>query len=279
MSNNKLSVEDVLNRIKDLNNARELVSKKTNEIEVHTKDLNAIETIKGIESDDYKVKREVLDLTKKELEDAEKEVERLSFKRSELKTVYDETAKKFEQELRNEQEREFHVEVGPRPNPENPEDIDEDGNLRPLTKEEQNAGRKAYRKLVDYLYNNVNWTAKTAPGLMVLVRNMDENKFWTRDNEFDNVIKLRSSNVLVLWRSVLEDMTGTGYHSARAFLECWANCGKSISETVREIQKLHENVRIMGTQLNTIEEEYFRSENDITEETKITTQEEVAPEV
>ena len=153
---------------------KRIVSKKTNEIEVHTKDLNAIETIKGIESDDYKVKREVLDLTKKELEDAEKEVERLSFKRSELKTVYDETAKKFEQELRNEQEREFHVEVGPRPNPENPEDIDEDGNLRPLTKEEQNAGRKAYRKLVDYLDNNVNWTAKTAPGLMVLVRNMAE---------------------------------------------------------------------------------------------------------
>lgn len=276
---NKLDVQNVLDRIKELNKNRELIEKKVGEIEVHEKDLKGIETIKGVDSDEYKIKTEVLNSTKDELTHAQDSVKELSFKKSELKPILDELTKAFEQELKSEQEREFHIEIGPRPSLENQSDVDSDGNLREITKEEQNAGRKAFRKLLDYLYNDVNWTAKTAPGLMVLVRNMEENKLWTRDNEFDNVIKLRSSNVLVLWKSVLEDMTGKGYHSARAFLECWANCGKSISDTIREIQKLHELTRALGNNLNIIEDEFDKSENDLPESDELTTKEEVSPEV
>lgn len=276
---NKLDIQDVLDRIKELNKNRELIDKKVSEIEVHEKDLKGIETIKGVDSDEYKIKTEVLNSTKEELKHAQEFVSEKSFKKSELKPILDELTKAFEQELKSEQEREFHVEIGPRPSLENTSDVDDEGNLREITKEEQNAGRKAFRKLMDYLYNEVNWTAKTAPGLMVLVRNMEENKLWTRDAEFDNVIKLRSSNVLVLWKSVLEDMTGKGYHAARAFLECWANCGKSISDTIREIQKLHEYTRALGNNLNTIEDEFEKSENDLPESNELTTQEEVAPQV
>ena len=268
---NKLQLEEVLERIGELKSTRDLVSMKRVELETHEKDLKALETIKGVDSSEYLVKRELLENTKNELEELENKVNSLSFKKSELKPVFDEVAKTFEKELRSEQEREFHVEIGPNVFvKENDEE-----KINPVY---QKAGRHAFKHLMEYLYKNVKWTAKTAPGLLVLVRNMEENKDWVRDPEFNNIIKLRSSNVLVLWRGILEEMEGKGFYEAKSFLEVWANCGKGISDAVREIQKLHENVRLVGTQLNTIEDEYLNSEDDIKEH-EVTTQEEVAPEV
>ena len=276
-NNTKDLIQKTLDRIRELQLARESVEVKENEVKTHENDLSAVETVKGKDSTDYLVKKELLENAQEDLKNAENKVAELSFKKSELKPVVDSLAKEFENELRIEQEREFHIEIGPRPD-EN--DVDDEGNVRPLSREELNVGRKAFRTLIDYLYKDVNWTAKTAAGLMVLVRNMEENKPWVKSPEFDNIIMLRSSNVLVLWRSVLEEMSGKGYYEARAFLECWANCGKGLSEAVRDIQKMHENVRILGNNLNTIEDEYERSENDIEQsEVELTTQEEVAPEV
>lgn len=266
-------LDEVLDRIKELNSSRELVESKKVEVDTHEKDLKAIETVKGVDSEPYLVKKELLSTANDDLKAAEEKVKELSFKKSELKPVFDELAKKFEEELRAEQEREFHIEIGPRP------EAGENDEVRPISKEERTAGRKAFKTLLDYLYNNVNWTAKTAPGLMVLVRNMEENKAWVRSEEFDNVIMLRSSNVLVLWRSIIEDMSGKGYYEARSFLECWANCGKGLSDSVRDIQKLHESTRKLGTTLNEIEDEYERSFDDLPKTDEITTKQEVAPEL
>lgn len=280
--NVNLDIQSTLDRIKELKNLRETAETKKHEVEVHEKDLKAIESVKGVDNDDYRVKKEVLDITKGELAEAETKIENLSFKQSELKPIFDEVAKKFETELRSEQEREFHVEIGPsvyvvdKETGERKQNEDGTYVINPVN---QKAGRHAFKHLLEYLNRDVKWTAKTAPGLLVLVRNMEENKGWARDVEFDNIIKLRSSNVLVLWRSVLEDMEGRGFYEAKSFLECWANCGKGISEAVREIQKLHENVRQLGTDLNTIEDEYLRSERDIEQEEGLSIQEEVAPEV
>lgn len=267
---NVLTVESVLARIKELNTARALVEDKTGEVQTHEKDLAALETVKGKDSSEYLVKEELLKTTTNELKTAQEKVDSLTFKKSELKPVFDEVAKKFEEELRKEQEREFHIEIGPRLE-ENEEDL----------KTKQNAGRKAYKTLMEYLYKNVNWTAKTAAGLMVLVRNMEENKPWVQSADFDNIITLRSSNVLVLWRNILEEMTGKGYYEAKGFLECWVNCGQGITNAVRDIQKLHEDTRELGTQLNTIEDEYDRSVDDLPTEVteEVTTKDEVAPEI
>ena len=273
--NTEMVVQNVLDRIKELNDARENVAKLENELNVHEKDLKAIETVKGANSDEYLVKKELIETTRKELNESENKVKELSFKRSELKPVFEEVAKKFEDELRAEQEREFHVEVGPNVYVKVGEGDEEHEEINPVY---QKAGVKAFKHLLDYLYKDVKWTAKTAPGLLVLVRNMEENKEWVRSKDFDNVIKLRSSNVLVLWKSILEEMEGKGFYEAKTFLEVWANCGKGISQSVNEIRKYHESVRLLGTNLNTIEDEYLKSENDI-EETEMTTQEEVAPEV
>lgn len=269
----KSAIETALERIEELKNLREKKANSENEVSTHEKDLNAILTVKGEGSDEYLVKKELLENTKKELEGYTNKIEELTFKKSELKPILDETAKKFEDELRAEQEREFYVEIGPSvlTKDENGEEV-----VNPVY---QKAGRNSFKRLLDYLHKDVKWTAKTAPGLLVLVRNMEENKDWVRDKDFDNVIKLRSSNVLVLWRSILEEMEGKGYFEAKVFLECWANCGKGISDAVREIQKYHESVRQIGVKLNTIEDEFLKSVDDLGEVAETTTQQEVDPEV
>ena len=277
--NENVKVQEVLDRIKNLNEARSLVEQKKNELITHEKDLDAARIVKGENSDEYRIKYEVVELTKKEIEDAENKVKELSFKRSELKSVFEEVAKKFENELRSEQEREFYVEIGPEVFTKKENENGEEETI--FNEVNQKAGARAFRHLLDYLYKDVKWNAKSAAGLLVLVKNMEENKPWVRDKEFNNIIRLRSANVLVLWRSILEDMEGKGFYEAKTFLEVWANCGKGISDAVREIQKKHEEVRNIGTQLNTIEEEYNHSEDDLPKEEneELTIQEEVDPEV
>jgi hypothetical protein len=109
---------------------------------------------------------------------------------------------------------------------------------------------------------------------------MEENKPWVNSKEFDNTIILRSASVLSLWRFIMEDFNGKGFYEARTFLECWENCGQSVSDSVRQIQKDNVSTRKLGTDLNNIEEEFNRSENDLpVDDTQVTTQEEVAPEV
>lgn len=258
---NELTLETVLERIGKLKSTREEITKKEAEIEAHTRDLASIEKLYGEETNEYQIKNDVLQTAQKALEQLKETVSELSFTKSELKPVFDEVTKQFEDELRAEQEREYHLEIGSEV---------EDG---------KNTGRKTYKNLMDYLYKSVRWTPKSAPGLMVLVRNMEENKEWVKDKDFDNVIKLRSSNILVLWRSILEEVEGHGFYEARSFLETWANCGKSLSEAVRSIQASHEVTRELGSKVNTIEDEYDLSFDDLEKTDEVTTQQEVDPEV
>ena len=163
--------------------------------------------------------------------------------------------------------KEYHIEVYPKPEKKD-EPID------------PNKGKKVFKQLMDYLYHNVGFNAKSAASLMVLVLNMEENKPWVNSKAFDNHIILRSASVLSLYRCIMEDFNGKGFYEARTFLECWANCGQSVSEAVRQIQKDNAKTRQIGTDLNAVEDEFNLSENDLPEdEGQISTQEEVAPEV
>ena len=257
-------VNAVVKRIDELKTSREELAAKSVELDEHRKDLAALEKIYGVGTKESEVKLQLIDLTTKAVDELQKKVSDLEFKKSELKPVLDQLAKDFEEALRVEQEKEYHIEISP--NSEKPE--------------ERGNGKKIFKQLLDYLYHNVTFTPKTAANLMVLVRNMEENKAWVNSKEFDNTIILRSASVLSLWRFIVEDMSGKGFYEARTFLECWANCGQSVSETVRLIQKEHETSRILGTNLNKVEEEFDRSEDDLPhDESKPTTQEEVAPEI
>ena len=257
------SVDDTVKRIKDLAQARLDVENKKNELNVHERDLESIVNVLGVESKDYLVKKNLIDMTVDAIKQSESDVENLSFKKSELKPILDAVAEEFQNALKAEQETEYEIRLG-----------ENDSRGYPM-------GRRAYTQLMTYLNERVEWTAKTAAQLMVLVSNMKENEEHVKSKSFDNVIKLRSSNVLVLYHSILENMSGKGYNTAKDFLTVWANCGQEITNAVREVHKIHESTRELGTKLNLIEDEFDKSFDDLSSEDNevVTTKEEVAPEV
>lgn len=260
-------VTAAVKRVEELQKVRAEIESLKSELLAHQKDLANAETVFGVKSNEYELQKGHVTGTTSRIEEAEKKEAELSFKRSELKPVLDELTKRFEEAYKNDTSKEYHIEVAPRPEKED-EPVD-------ATK-----GKKVFKQLLEYLNHNVSFTAKTAVNLLVLVRNMEENKAWVNSKEFDNVIILRSASVLSLWRFIMEDFNGKGFFEARTFLECWANCGQSVSDAVRQIQRDNASTRQIGTDLNNVEEEFNRSENDLPEEEgQLSTQEEVAPEV
>ena len=255
-------VDETVKRINDLAQARLDVENKKNELNVHERDLSSIANVLGVDSKDYLVKKNLIDMTADALKESESNVERLSFKKSELKPVLDAVAEEFQNALKAEQETEYEIRLG---------ENDERG--FPM-------GRRAFAQLMTYLNERVEWTAKTAAQLMVLVANMKENEAHVKSKAFDNVIKLRSSNVLVLYHSILENMSGKGYNTAKDFLTLWANSGQAITNAVRDVHKSHESTRALGTKLNLIEDEFDKSFDDLPfdEESVVSTKDEVAPE-
>ena len=237
-------VNATVQRVEELVKTRTELSNLREELAAHQKDLANAETVFGVKSSEYELQKGHVDNTTSQIEEAEKKVAELSFKKSELKPVLDELARQFEEAYKNDTSKEYHIEVAPRPEKED-EPVD------------PTKGKKVFKQLLEYLNHNVSFTAKTAVNLLVLVRNMEENKAWVNSN-----------------------FNGKGFFEARTFLECWANCGESVSTAVREIQKDNAATRQLGTKLNTVEEEFDRSEDDLPkDEKRVTTQEEVAPEV
>lgn len=103
---NCYSVDDTVKRIKELAQARLDVENKKNELNVHERDLESIVNVLGVESKDYLVKKNLIDMTVDAIKQCESNVERLSFKKSELKPVLDAVAEEFQNALKAEQETE-----------------------------------------------------------------------------------------------------------------------------------------------------------------------------
>lgn len=254
-------VEETVKRIKNLAQARLDVENKKNELTVHERDLESIVNVFGVDSNQYLIKKNLIEMTTDAIKQSESNVEKLSFKKSELKPVLDAVAEEFQKELMAEQETEYEIKIG---------ENDERG--YPM-------GKRAFTQIMNYLNERVEWTPKTAAQLMVLVSNMKENEQHVKSKNFDNVIKLRSSNVLVLYHSILENTSGKGYNTAKDFLALWANCGQEITNAVREVHKVHESTRELGSKLNLIEDEFDKSFDDLPHnEEVLTIKEEVAPE-
>lgn len=260
-------ISAAVKRVEELQKVRSDIASFKEELVAHQKDLTNAETVFGVGSKEYELQKNHVDRTVSLIEESQKKETELAFKQSELKPVLDALAKKFEEAYKNDTNKEYHIEVAPKPEKED-EPID------------PSKGKKVFKQLLEYLNHNVSFTAKSAVNLLVLVRNMEENKPWVNSKEFDNVIILRSASVLSLWRFIMEDFNGKGFFEARTFLECWANCGQSVSDAVRQIQKDNAVTRQIGTDLNNVEEEFNRSENDLPkDENTLTTQEEVDPDV
>ena len=260
-------IAEAVKRVEELKKLRSNLITYQEELVEHQKDLANAETVFGASSKEYALQKGHVDNSNNLIEETKKKIEELTYKRSELKPILDGLTKKFEEAYKSDTSKEYHIEMAPKPEK-------EDEPIKP------NEGRKVFKQLLEYLNHNVSFTAKTAVNLMVLVRNMEENKAWVNSQQFDNVIILRSASVLSLWRAIMEDFNGKGFFEARKFLECWANCGQSVSDAVRQIQKDNATTRQIGTDLNNVEDEFNLSENDIPEEeAQVSTKEEVAPDV
>jgi hypothetical protein len=254
-------VDETVKRIKELAQARLDLENKKNELNVHQRDLESIVNVLGVESKDYLIKKNLIDITEDTIKQGETNVEKLSFKKSELKPVLDVITEEFQNALKSEQETEYEIKLG-----------ENDSRGYPM-------GRRAFNQLMTYLNERVEWTPKTIAQIMVLVSNMEENMEHVKSKNFNNVIKLRASNVLVLYHSILENMSGKGYNTGKDFLTMWANCGQDITNAVREVHKVHESTRELSTKLNLIEDEFEKSFDDLPHDSEvITTKDEVAPE-
>lgn len=249
-----ISVEQIIEvstRIDTLNGKRRELEGKKKEFDVHMKDLENIKTLYGEDSKQFETKKGVVEITDAELKKLEDEIDNLSFKRSELKPYLDAVTDLFDKERMAQVSREYHIEIG---------------NL------------KTFNQLLDFCHHSMVWNSKTAPALMTLANNLEENRAFARSKDFDGVIILRSGNVLALQDFMLNKMEGKGWNTAKEFLACWANCGKNIGETVRQIQKEYEKAREYAQYLQNIDSEFTQSENDMQEE-EMTTKEEVAAEL
>ena len=244
-------IKEVSERIETLDSKRRELEAKKEEFDVHMKDLENIKTLYGETSKQFEAKKGVVEITDSELKKLEDEIDNLSFKRSELKPYLDAATDLFDKERMAQVSREYHIEVG---------------------------NRETFNQLMDFCDHSMVWTSKTAPALMTLATNLKENRAFVRSKDFDGVIILRSGNVLALQDFMLNKMEGKGWNTAKDFLACWANCGKNIGETVRQIQKEYESARTYAKYLENIDSDYDKSENDLEEE-PLTTKEEVAAEL
>lgn len=240
-------VKEISNRIDELNKKRREIDVVKKEFDAHLDDLENIKTVYGEESKQFTTKKGLVELTDSKLKKLEEEIDSLSFKRSELKPYLDAVTEMFDKERMAQVSREYHVEVG---------------------------SYKSFLTLLDFCNHSMMWTPKTAPALMTLTANLEENKAFARSKDFDGVIILRSGNVLALQDFMTNKLEGKGWYTAKEFLSCWAECGRNIGETCRQIQKEYEKAREYAQYLQNIDGEYTQSENDIQEEV-ITTKEEI----
>lgn len=246
-------VKEINNRINELNETRRKLEETKSVYDAHLNDMENIKTVYGEESKQFENKKSIIAITDEELKKLEDKVDNLTFKRSELKPYLDAITDIFDKERMAQASREYHIEIG---------------------------NANTFKQLLDFCHHSMVWNSKTAPALMTLATNLEENKAFVRSKDFDGVIILRSGNVLALQDFMLNKIEGKGWNTAKEFLSCWANCGRNIGETVRMIQKEYEVAREYATYLQSIDNEYTNSENDIPEdEQKLTTEQEVAAEL
>jgi hypothetical protein len=245
-------IKEVSARIEELNRMRGELEAKKREFDIHMKDLENIRTVYGEASKQFDAKRDVIKFTDNEMKGLEDNIGKRSFKRSELKPYLDAVTDMFDKERSAQASREYKINIG---------------------------DYKTWRLLLDYCRHSMMWTAKSAPALMTLSMNLEENNVLANSKKFDGEIMLRSGNVLALHDFLTNKMEGKGWNTAKDFLSCWANCGKSLVETVRQIQGEYETVREYAGYLQNIDNEFGASENDIPEEDVVATKDEISVEI
>lgn len=102
--------------------------------------------------------------------------------------------------------------------------------------------KKIFDSLLKFLEKDAPWGHTTATGLIMLYHNLREQKEFTKAQDWNGTIKLRSANVTIMW-SMVTKMTGKGFYEAKAFVELMAVCGESLSKAVQAAHADNANLR------------------------------------
>ena len=108
--------------------------------------------------------------------------------------------------------------------------------------------KKIFDKLLKFLEKDASWSHTTATGLIMLYHNLREQRELTKNTDWDGNIKLRSTNIAILWQ-MMTRMTGAGFFEARNFVELMAAIGQEISRAVNEVQGDNQGLRDIHQEL------------------------------
>lgn len=126
---------------------------------------------------------------------------------------------------------------------------------------------KVFRKLYKYLERSAPWDGTSVAGYVMLFNNIKTEKNRIQlDEDWDGIVKLRSTNVMSLWQ-ILKKMTGNGFYGARDYVELMANCGESISKAADKVYQDNQELRDIHSELAQVQGKLDNQqyENDIEE--------------
>jgi len=113
---------------------------------------------------------------------------------------------------------------------------------------------KLYKQLCKFLEKDAEWGHTTATGLVMLYSNLREQSKKTQEKDWDGIIKLRGTSITILW-TMITSMKGTGFFSARDFIELMAAFGQDLSEVVQKVHKDNQALRDNHVRLSELDTE------------------------
>ena len=128
--------------------------------------------------------------------------------------------------------------------------------------------KKIFDGLLKFLEKDAPWGHTTATGLIMLYHNLREQKEFTKAQDWDGSIKLRSANVTIMW-SMVTKMTGKGFYEAKSFVELMAVCGESLSKAVQAAHNDNAKLRETHHALSQVDDQLASGnfENDVETDT------------
>lgn len=124
-----------------------------------------------------------------------------------------------------------------------------------------------FERLIKMIEHDVEFDHSTATGLALLYSNLKQQKPFTREDDWNGTLQLKTSSCMVLWK-ILMSFKGHGFFEAKAFLEMIQLIGPEVSEAVKVINDKTASLRGLHTRLNEIYNilDSGDCENDLTEE-------------
>lgn len=125
----------------------------------------------------------------------------------------------------------------------------------------------AFDRMMKYLEHDVEFDHSTATGLALLFSNMKQQKPFTRENDWNGEVQLKTSSCLMLWKFLMGHK-GHGFFEAKQFLETIQTVGPDLTKSIKTINEKQAALRGIHNRLDEIYTKLDSNEfeNDLTPE-------------